>query len=133
MDNIYTTLESRVGKLVKIIDKNTQREITNPDLTLGYLSHCSNWASKDKYDTIDNITKFALDETDYEEVDLYIRYTEEDYLAMEQSRLQEIKEENIDSIPEMDAAICSLYEEYIELEENQDLITCELYETILNM
>jgi hypothetical protein len=63
------------------------------------------------YDTIDNVTKFALDEDDYEYVTICSPKSDPIY----QSMLASIqREENINSIPELDKAICDLYEMFAE-------------------
>lgn len=56
---------------MKIIDPKTNKEIFDPDLEKGFLSNPTLWASQEKYDTIDNITKYALYDDDYELVRFY--------------------------------------------------------------
>jgi hypothetical protein len=58
------------------------------------------WASPEAYATIDNVTKFALADDDYEEVQLYVRYSDADIEAMNAEDPQAVT----------DAAICELYE-----------------------
>lgn len=40
------------------------------------------------YDTIDNVTKFALDDSDYEEYEEWVEYTDEEYA---EGRIAELK------------------------------------------
>jgi hypothetical protein len=85
---------------MRIIDSASQKELTKePDLTAGYIQQIA-WASPEAYATIDNETKFALDDSDYETVQLYTRYTDEELAAMTAESPQAVT----------DAAICELYE-----------------------
>jgi hypothetical protein len=84
---------------MRTIDARTNTEITGePNLDAGYIIKTP-WASPEKYDTINN-TKFALDDSDYEIVQLYIRYDDE--------QLSIASIEN--PLAVTDAAICELYE-----------------------
>ena len=84
---------------MRIIDQNTQREITNPDLSVGYLIECE-WASPEAYATIDNVNKLALDKSDYEIVKIYHRFTPEEITWMEESERQQEHQELMDSLPD---------------------------------
>jgi hypothetical protein len=85
---------------MRVIDYSSQLELkSEPDLNVGYLVECL-WAPPEKYNTIDNETKFALDDSDYETVQLYTRYTDEELAAMNAEDPQAVT----------DAAICELYE-----------------------
>lgn len=67
---------------MRIIDELTNQEITNPDLRAGELQE-TQWASPEALDTIDNVTKFALDDSDWETVQIYHRYTAEEIAQRE--------------------------------------------------
>ena len=84
---------------MRIIDQDTNTEITNPDLSVGELRECV-WASPEAYASIDNVTKFALDDSDYETVMLYHRYTEEDIRMREEGVLAQEKQELMDALPD---------------------------------
>lgn len=53
----------------------------------GYYKHGTR-AKEDAYDTIDNLTKFALDDSDYEEYEEWVEYTDEEYA---EGRISELK------------------------------------------
>lgn len=103
---------------MKIIDTSTQTEITNPDLTIGELSEPTMWASQEAYATIDNITKYALADDDYEEVMLYHVWTADEIERREEAARLERREALLDELPQIladsDAAICELYEMMME-------------------
>lgn len=85
---------------MRIIDSETQTDLVGePDLEAGYVNE-SLWASPEVYETIDNITKFALDDDDFETVQIYTRYTEEELKMRNTPNPQSVT----------DAAICELYE-----------------------
>lgn len=84
---------------MRIIDETTQREVTNPDLTIGELKDAI-WARPEAYATIDNVTKFALDDSDYETVQLYHRWTSEEIAQREESKRQQEHQELMDSLPD---------------------------------
>ena len=78
---------------------------------------------------IDNITKYAWDDDDYEEIKEFVKYTEDE--------LNEIKtRENSETdsvINDQDDAICALYEENLALKKtiaDIDDAICYLYEQI---
>lgn len=99
-----------VGNM-KYINDITNEEVKNPDLSAGYLSAPTEWASPTAYETIDNITKFALGEDDYETVCFYHVWTEDEIAAMERtSKIQEQEKYDRELLDSMDAIICELYE-----------------------
>ena len=71
---------------MKILDKNTLEELENYDLSLGYLTK-SIVIKKDAI-PIDNKTKFAWDDDDYEEVMLYVYEDSEVVLNRELDQLK---------------------------------------------
>lgn len=79
---------------------------------------------------IDNISKFAWDDTDYEEVEEFVEYTEEE--LAENKKREDSALENI--VSEQDEAICTLYEESLKLKSlfsDVDEAICYLYEKTL--
>lgn len=84
---------------MRIIDEITQQEITNPDLSAGELSE-SRWARPEAYASIDNVTKFALDEIDYETVQIYHKWTPEELAEKEASEAEQDRQEIMDSLPD---------------------------------
>lgn len=84
---------------MRIIDESTQQEIANPDLTAGYLYETV-WASPDAYATIDNVTKFALSDDDYEEVQLYHVWTADEIAQREEAERQQEHQEIMDALPD---------------------------------
>lgn len=50
-------------------------------------------AKKYAYDSIDNVTKFALNESDYEEYEEWVEYTEDEIDMMNQQKLVNEKAE----------------------------------------
>lgn len=79
---------------------------------------------------IDNISKFAWDNADYEEVEEFVEYTEE-----ELAEIKKREDSALDNIiSEQDEAICALYEENLELKSlfsDVDEAICYLYEKTL--
>lgn len=93
---------------MRIIDENWN-EVTDPDTEAGYLSEPMPFPKPGAYDTIDNETKFALDDDDYEIAQVYYRYTDEE-LADIKRREQEAAErqtleETIKRQPEINETI----------------------------
>ena len=84
---------------MRIIDEITQQEIFNPDLNIGHLLECV-WVSPEAYATIDNDTKFALDDSDYETVKLYHRWTEDEIAQHNESKRQQEHQEIMNSLPD---------------------------------
>lgn len=65
---------------------------------------------------IDNITKFAFDDDDYEEVEEWVDYTEEEIAETDKQEKRELfLAEAPGTIAEQDDAICALYEENLAL------------------
>lgn len=85
---------------MRIIDDKTFQEVANPDLTVGYLTEPTMWASPEAYATIDNVTKFALTEDDYEEVKFYHVWTAEEIAQREQDIKDAEHREIMDSLPD---------------------------------
>ena len=71
---------------MKVLDKNTLEELENYDLSLGYLTK-SIVIKKDAI-PIDDKTKYAWDDDDYEEVMLYVYEGKEVILNKELNRLK---------------------------------------------
>lgn len=129
---------------MRIIDRDTNQQVTNPDLTIGELSAPTMWASPEAYATIDNVTKFALYDSDYEEVQLYHVWTADEIAQREADQAEAAKRETreamLDELPETladsDAAICELYETTLAQSDTiaeQDAAICELYEMIMEV
>lgn len=85
---------------MRIIDRDTNQEVTNPDLAIGELSESTMWASPEAYATIDNVEKFALDDADYEEVQLYHVWTAEEIAQREEAERQQEHQEIMDALPD---------------------------------
>lgn len=83
---------------------------------------------------IDNITKFAWDDEDYEEVEEWIEYTDEELAEMGSlEKRNKFLSEAPDTIAEQDDAICALYEKNLALKAtaaDQDDAICYLFELI---
>lgn len=84
---------------MKIIDEITQKEIKDPDLSAGRLSEAL-WASPEAYATIDDETKFALDDSDYETVMVYHVLTEDEMAQRDDSEQKQERQDVIDSLPD---------------------------------
>lgn len=56
---------------------------------------------------IDNETKFAWDDDDYEEVEVWHEYTDEELNKIEQQKARQEKEEILDSLPDALADLSS--------------------------
>lgn len=89
---------------MRIIDEATQQEITNPDLTLGNIRDAV-WASPEAYASIDNVTKFALEDSDFEHVQIYHRWTDDEIAQREESLRHQERQAVIDALPEVVAGI----------------------------
>ena len=83
---------------------------------------------------IDNVTKFAWDDDDYEEGEEWVEYTEEELAEMDSlDKRNKFISEAPDTIAEQDDAICALYEENLALKAtaaDQDNAICYLFEQI---
>lgn len=128
---------------MRVIDEATQQEIANPDLTAGELRNAM-WASSEAYATIDNVVKFALDNDDYEEVQIYHAWTVEEIEHRDESKREtekSVERETLlgelpDTLADSDAAICELYETTLAQSDTiaeQDAAICELYEMIMEV
>lgn len=84
---------------MRIIDEKTNQEITNPDLSVGVLQ-AATWAPPEAYATIDNKTKFALDESDYEQVQIYHVWTAEEIEQREAAEQQAEHQEIMNALPD---------------------------------
>jgi len=73
---------------MRIIDERTQKEISAADLTKGF-TIAGTWASPEAYASIDNVTKFALDNSDYEEVLIYHEYSAEELTENARAELEQ--------------------------------------------
>jgi len=83
---------------------------------------------------IDNVTKFAWDDDDYEEIEEWFEHTEEELAEMDSlEKRNKFLSEAPDTIAEQDDAICALYEENLALKAtavDQDDAICYLFEQI---
>ena len=81
---------------------------------------------------IDNVTKFAWNDDDYEEVEEWVEYTEEEIAEMDGlEKRNKFLSEAPYTIAEQDDAICALYEENLALKAtaaDQDDAICYLFE-----
>lgn len=122
---------------MRLIDENGNDILEEDcDLTIGEIIE-TDYVSPEAYDSIDNVTKFALDESDFEHVRMYRKYTEMDYAAKELGEKQEQREELLDELPDTlsdtDDALCALYETNLaqqDIIDEQDDAICALYEMI---
>lgn len=72
---------------MRILDK-IGNVVTDPDLTKGYLQE--EVIIKPDADPVDNKTKFAYEDNDYEQIKRYILYTKEDYINEKKQRVEEL-------------------------------------------
>lgn len=84
---------------MRILDEETKQEIVNPDLDAGYL-YGGDYVSPEAYATIDNVTKFALADDDYEEVQFYHAWTAEEIAEREAGEAEAAHQELIDALPD---------------------------------
>ena len=92
---------------MRIIDELTNQEITNPDLSVGVLFETL-WASPEAYATIDDKTKFALSDDDYEQVQLYHVYTEAELEQQALDKERNAQSELMNALPEAVADLSDL-------------------------
>ena len=92
---------------MKIIDELTNKEITDPDLSVGELWE-SSWASPEAYATIDDVTKFALDDDDYETVKIYHVWTPGEIIDKEERQKAAEKNALLDTLPDAVADLSDL-------------------------
>lgn len=69
---------------MRILSDIDYQELTDPDLTAGYTMETV-WASPEAYATIDGITKHALADEDYEVVQMYHQWTEQELAERERA------------------------------------------------
>lgn len=108
-----------------IYDENGNA-IENPDLTLGYVTEQT--VVRDDAEPIDNVTKFAWADDDYETRQVYVPYIEEELERMAEAAERTEREEWLRSAPsqlaDMDELLVTLYESQLETDE----ALCALYE-----
>ena len=92
---------------MRIIDELTNQEITNPDLSVGVLFETL-WASPEAYATIDDKTKFALSDDDYEQVQLYHVYTEAELEQQALDKERNAQSELMNALPDAVAGLSDL-------------------------
>lgn len=92
---------------MRIIDELTNQEITNPDLSVGVLFETL-WASPEAYATIDDKTKFALSDDDYEQVQLYHVYTEAELEQQALDKERNARSELMNALPDAVADLSDL-------------------------
>lgn len=81
---------------------------------------------------IDNVTKLAWDDDDFEEYEEWHEYTEEELANFEENdRLHEFIENAPDIQAAQDAAICELYEQNLAIQAESDAAICSLYELMI--
>ena len=98
---------------MRIIDEITNEEIKKPDLASGELRDAI-WASPEAYATIDDVTKFALDDDDYEEVQIYHRWTADEIAQREAEEAEAAKQELIDALPDAIAELSEIVSNIME-------------------
>lgn len=117
---------------MRIIDELTQAEIANPDMSAGEL-RAAVWASPEAYATIDNVEKFALDDSDYEEVQIYHRWTAEETAQHQESQAADELQGEIDSLPDALSELAVLTaDNSVDIADLQDAII-ELAEIVAGM
>ena len=67
-------------------------------------------AKEGAYESIDDVTKFALDESDYEEYEEWVAYTPEEMAELERAKSAVSSEELMDAIAELGALVASMKE-----------------------
>ena len=65
-------------------------------------------AKEGAYDTIDDVTKFALDDSDYEEYEEWVEYTPEEIAERERAKSAVTAEELMEAIAELGALVASM-------------------------
>lgn len=106
---------------MRIIDEQTQQEISAADLTKGF-TVAGTWASPEAYASIDNITKFALADDDYEDVLIYHEYTPEELAKHTREVLEQQLNEANEQLTEAIEAFfsCSSLTDFLKLLTNQN-------------
>ena len=123
---------------MKIYDENDQ-VIIDPDLEVGELRQ----ETRIKPDAIpiDNKTKFAWDDDDYEDILRYHVWTQDELAEIAKRKAEtakaEAREAFIESAPdiqaEQDTTICDLYEQTLNMQTESDQAITDLYEMILEV
>lgn len=123
---------------MKIYDEKDQL-ITAPDLDVGELRQ----ETRIKPDAIpiDNKTKHAWDDDDYEDILRYHVWTQEELAEIAERDAEtaraEAREAFLADAPsiqaEQDAAICDLYEQTLNIQAESDQAITDLYEMILEV
>lgn len=100
---------------MRILDDNN-KEVINPDLTIGELIP-EIWASPEAYASIDNTNKFVLDDSDYEEIQRYHIFIEQELLEKKeiQERLEkeQLYKKVLDTLPNKVNDIETLQDEIV--------------------
>lgn len=100
--------------------------IENPDLSLGYVTE--QVVIRGDAEPIDDVTKFAWADDDYETRQVYVPYTEDELSRMAEAAERAQREEWLASAPsqlaDMDELLVNLYESQLETDE----ALCALYE-----
>ena len=89
---------------MRIISDIDYTELTDPDLTAGELRETV-WASPEAYASIDNVTKHALSDEDYETVQLYHRWTEQELAERAAGVAMAERQAIINGLPEVVSAM----------------------------
>lgn len=98
---------------MRIVDSITREDISNPDLTAGWL--CDGTVAKPgAFESIDNVTKFALADDDYERVQVYHAYTAEELAEREEAERDADYQAIMDSLPDAIAELSMLVSELME-------------------
>ncbi len=100
--------------------------IESPDLTLGYVTEQT--VVREDSAPIDDVTKFAWADGDYETRQVYVPYTDDELSRMAEAAERAQREEWLASAPsqlaDMDELLVALYESQLETDE----VLCALYE-----
>lgn len=100
--------------------------IESPDLTLGYVTE--QVVIRDDTEPIDDVTKFAWADDDYETRRVYVPYTADELARMAEAAERAEREEWLVSAPsqlaDMDELLVALYESQLETDE----ALCAIYE-----
>ena len=100
--------------------------IENPDLSLGYVTEQT--VVREDAEPIDDVTKFAWADDDYETRRVYVPYTADELARMAEAAERAEREEWLVSAPsqlaDMDELLVALYESQLETDE----ALCAIYE-----
>lgn len=93
--------------------------VENPDLSLGYVTEQT--VVREDAAPIDNVTKFAWDDDDYETRNVYVPYTADELARMAEAAERAEREKWLQSAPsqlaDMDELLVALYESQLETDE----------------